>query len=201
MFNASTTYWPRLLDAAIGPVEPEIQQMTRNLLNRLSGTNPQNPTTTTTAAPTTTVEAMTTTAHQPRRTRGTHHNHHGEAHDNHRRANDYTRLPRRSPPGVASQSSTNGGAVASRAIDGNTNGNFGAGSVSQTLSSYQPWWQIDLGSVRTIPSMTIYNRTDCCSNALTNFAVFVSQVPFTNPESQSGVTWSNYGGTVGNRPR
>lgn len=75
----------------------------------------------------------------------------------------------------ARQSSTNpGGAIASRAVDGNTNGNYANDSVTATVSEPQPWWQVDLGAVRGIGDVVIYNRTDCCSARLSNFDVKLS---------------------------
>ncbi|HWO26887.1 MAG TPA: discoidin domain-containing protein [Kofleriaceae bacterium] len=85
----------------------------------------------------------------------------------------------------ASQSSTyRGVALASRAVDGNTDGNYANGSVSHTdLNALAlAWWQVDLGSVRGIGDVVIYNRTDCCSARLANFDVQLSN---------DGVTWSN----------
>src|SRR5262249_1984836 len=67
----------------------------------------------------------------------------------------------------ATQSSTAsqyGPAGASLAVDGNTNGDFSAGSVSHTNNESTPWWQVDLASSASINSITIWNRTDCCSD-------------------------------------
>ena len=47
----------------------------------------------------------------------------------------------------ATQSSTATGGAAGLAVDGNTNGNFFAGSVSHTLLDNQAWWQVDLTTV------------------------------------------------------
>jgi hypothetical protein len=83
----------------------------------------------------------------------------------------------------ASQSSTyQGVALASRAVDGNTDGNYASGSVSHTNSNAQAWWRVDLGSVRAIGDVVIYNRTDCCSARLANFDVQLSD---------DDVNWSN----------
>ncbi|RED98371.1 galactose-binding domain-containing protein [Marinoscillum furvescens] len=76
--------------------------------------------------------------------------------------------------GTATQSSTAYDGVASRAIDGNTNGSFGAGSVTHTSDEHQPWWQVDLGGNKRIQEIKIYNRTDrCCSNRLQDFTVTI----------------------------
>ncbi|WP_139956475.1 galactose-binding domain-containing protein [Flavicella sediminum] len=78
--------------------------------------------------------------------------------------------------GFASQSSTNPSfnKEASLAIDGDTNGNFGSGSVTVTNSEANPWWQVDLGSNKTIGEIKVYNRTDgCCKANMSNFTVSV----------------------------
>ena len=102
----------------------------------------------------------------------------------------------------AVQSSTGSGGDASRAVDGNTNGNFAGNSVTHTGSENQPWWQVDLGSVHQIGAIILWNRTDCCSFRLSNFYVLVSDAPFISTNlaatiSQAGV--SNYytSGAVG----
>lgn len=75
--------------------------------------------------------------------------------------------------GTASQSTTLSGAVASRAIDGNTNGNFSAGSVSAAQGP-NAWWEVDLGGTYSIDDINIFNRTNsCCINRLSNFTVLV----------------------------
>jgi hypothetical protein len=56
---------------------------------------------------------------------------------------------------TASQSSTVLGATASRANDGNTDGNYADGSVSHTNYENQPWWQVDLGSSQQITSVNV----------------------------------------------
>ena len=61
---------------------------------------------------------------------------------------------------TASQSSTCHGGSASRAIDGNTNGEWGGNSVQHTCDEVNPWWMVDLGSSNqhTISHIEIYNR-------------------------------------------
>jgi hyaluronoglucosaminidase len=63
----------------------------------------------------------------------------------------------------ASQSSEGYGGGASRAVDGNTDGNWGAGSVTHTAEdgSPEPWWQVDLQAALPIHSVQVWNRTDC----------------------------------------
>ena len=86
----------------------------------------------------------------------------------------------------ASQSSTDivNGIVmsASRAVDGNTNGNFSGQSISQTLTELRPWWQVDLGAIGLIDTIEIFNRTDCCAGETRQYYVLVSDVPFESSE-------------------
>ena len=80
-------------------------------------------------------------------------------------------------PGVtAIQSTTEWNGLAENAIDGNRDGNlFGpAESVSHT-DGHTPgnWWQTDLGAQRDIVRISIYNRTDCCQDRLSNFRILL----------------------------
>ena len=63
--------------------------------------------------------------------------------------------------GTAKQSSTNYGGEAKRAIDGRTDGDYGAGTSTHTNEEEdQPWWEVDLGSAHPIEAVTVWNRTD-----------------------------------------
>lgn len=104
----------------------------------------------------------------------------------------YTNLTRQSGV-VTTQSTTVVNAVAARAVDGNQDGYFPNASVTHTDYQAQPWWQVDLGSVRQIDEVKIFNRTDCCPERLTPFYLFVSDVPFTSTDlnatrTQAGVS-------------
>lgn len=68
--------------------------------------------------------------------------------------------------GTATQSSTSGGALAGRAIDGNTNGDYFAHSVSSTSSAEGSWWELDLGEEHRVSSVILYNRVDCCGDRI-----------------------------------
>ncbi len=100
---------------------------------------------------------------------------------------------------TATQSSTFvvGYTDASKAADGNTNGNYGAGSMSTTKLDTNAWWEVDLGASATVSSIVVWNRTDCCGNRLSDYWVFVSNTPFastdtpTTLQSRAG-TWSNH---------
>jgi hypothetical protein len=95
----------------------------------------------------------------------------------------------------ATQSS--GGMPASLAVDGNTDGDFSHGSVSHTDQDAYAWWQVDLGASSGIDSVSIWNRTECCGNRLSDYWVFVSDTPFTASDtpavlqSRSGV-WASH---------
>ncbi|HZG54317.1 MAG TPA: Ig-like domain-containing protein, partial [Pyrinomonadaceae bacterium] len=79
-----------------------------------------------------------------------------------------------------SQSSTLTGGTSSRAVDGNTSGDWSAGSVTLTGVDAEAWWEVDLGSVQAIQLINIWNRTDCCGDRLGDFYVLVSPQPFTS---------------------
>jgi len=62
--------------------------------------------------------------------------------------------------GKASQSSTAYDGPAHLAIDGNTDGNYNARSVTHTEASDDPWWEVDLGEAQDIERIVLWNRTD-----------------------------------------
>lgn len=64
--------------------------------------------------------------------------------------------------GTATQSNVAFDGVPSRAIDGDTNGQyFEANSVTHSeVNATDPWWEVDLGSVQSIDKLTVWNRTD-----------------------------------------
>lgn len=93
---------------------------------------------------------------------------------------------------TATQSSlghwNDGRGVASNAIDGNRDGNWGSASVTHTTTdtAYE-WWALDLGSSFHISKIDIFNRTDCCGNRLGNVQVMISDTPFTKETTSSGL--------------
>jgi hypothetical protein len=91
----------------------------------------------------------------------------------------------------ASQSPTEWGGDPGRAVDGNPSGNWTDNSVTHTQTLSQPWWQVDLGAVKSVRSIDIFNRTDCCADRLTNYNVMTST---------NGSTWStiNHATQAGN---
>ncbi len=88
------------------------------------------------------------------------------------------------------------------AIDGDTDGDFTAGSVTHTGQDGEAWWQVDLGEAHYIETIDLWNRTDGSSERLSDFYVFVSNEPFAGTsiaavKAQPGMWWWYYGGTAG----
>ena len=76
--------------------------------------------------------------------------------------------------GKATQSAVDFGGVPERAIDGNTNGDFGKATVSSTpVRSVNPYWQLELAYEVQVNKIIIWNRTDCCVERLSNFKVLL----------------------------
>ncbi len=60
---------------------------------------------------------------------------------------------------AAKQNATSGGGVASRAVDGNTDQNWGGGSITHTpKNGKNPWWEVDLGQEFAVDRIVIWNR-------------------------------------------
>lgn len=97
----------------------------------------------------------------------------------------------------ASQSSEFGQTTAAAAVDGHTDGRYERRSVTHTALNRNAWWEVDLGTSTPVDVVAVWNRTDCCSERLKNYWVFVSGAPFgpaDTPEAlrgKSGV-WSHY---------
>ena len=112
-----------------------------------------------------------------------------------------TGMPEQGPPQPAqnvalnkgaTQSSTSNGGQAFRAVDGNTNGSFGAGSVTHTngnsdVGTLNPWWRVDLGASFNVLDINIFNRTNCCFGRLNGATVYVGNVDSTNPSDYTAV--------------
>jgi hypothetical protein len=85
--------------------------------------------------------------------------------------------------GVATQDSDYSGTVASRAIDGNTSGLWGTASIAATGGSIPGWWEVNLGALKTVGTIKLYWRTDCCPrNANLDMVIFDSADPGTRTE-------------------
>ncbi|WP_295959778.1 discoidin domain-containing protein [Rhodoferax sp.] len=77
----------------------------------------------------------------------------------------------------ASQSSTAGKATAALVVDRNQDGVLANGGMGLTGADTNAWWEVDLGSVHSLTSLRLWNRTDCCAANLANFYVLVSSTP------------------------
>jgi len=75
-----------------------------------------------------------------------------------------------------SQSSTIQGAVASRAVDGNTGGEYKSNSCTHTGGG-PTWWKVDLQAEMAVSSVKIFNRQDCCMDRLVGATVTVGALP------------------------
>jgi hypothetical protein len=115
--------------------------------------------------------------------------------------------------GVATQSSTaydgpqyNGSGPASRANDGNTDGQYDHGSVSCT-GQQLGWWQVKLDQPYALDTVNIWNRTDCCSTRINPFRVnvYLGTKLVTSVEHNVMPTSNNFAinldGVVGDRVR
>jgi hypothetical protein len=108
---------------------------------------------------------------------------------------------------AADQSSTAFGSPASNAVDGNTNGSYGGGSITHTDYNQYAWWQVDLGAAQAIAGVNLWNRTDCCADRDSDYWVFVADSPFDHsltPEQQAarpGVWSDHQPGTMGRPTR
>lgn len=102
----------------------------------------------------------------------------------------------------ATQSSTYaGGAGAASAVDGNTNGNFYDGSVTNTNADAYAWWQVDLQDTVAIDTIVVWNRTDSDIARLSDYWVFVSSAPFEPLDTPTTLknrvaTWNSHQTTV-----
>lgn len=75
--------------------------------------------------------------------------------------------------GKAIEGSIFNNANATRAIDGNTSGNYSDLSIASTESEMNPWWELDLGAEYAITKIVIYNTTDCCRDRINPASVLL----------------------------
>lgn len=89
--------------------------------------------------------------------------------------------------GVATQSSTAYNGPPELAIDGNTDGNYGNGSVTHTNHDDPiKWWKVDLGENKIIEEIIIFNRTGgSYSERLNDFTVEII-------DSENAVVFSKF---------
>ena len=95
--------------------------------------------------------------------------------------------------GVATQSTEDNGGAPSRAIDGNTDGNWGNSSVTHTGNAPidNEWWEVDLGAPKTIDVIHVWFRTDCCAERNENLRLVVYDDP-----AARNVVWTQDVGTT-----
>ena len=69
------------------------------------------------------------------------------------------------------------GGVASRAVDGSTNGAWDANSCTHSEGNGPHWWRVDLGRTVDVSAVQLWDRTDsCCNNRLNDFHVTVGNI-------------------------
>jgi hypothetical protein len=83
--------------------------------------------------------------------------------------------------GQSYQSSRPNSGTPEKGVDRNTDGNFWNGSVFHTNNTYNStglgvgtggeYWYTDLGKVKTVRRVVLYNRTDCCGGRLSHFRI------------------------------
>lgn len=64
------------------------------------------------------------------------------------------------------QTNTAHGGVASRAVDGKTDGGYGQNSVTHTAGDNWTYWVLAFNQQVSIKRVRIWNRTDCCADRL-----------------------------------
>jgi len=74
---------------------------------------------------------------------------------------------------TATQSSDADAGVASRAVDGDTNGIFSGNSCTHTSTENNPWWEVSLGGVYEVTKVTLFNRGDNSGDRLSDVAITV----------------------------
>ena len=60
--------------------------------------------------------------------------------------------------GAATQSSVSSAGSPERANDGNKSGVYEENTVTHTATEANPWWEVDLGSVKSVDKIVLYNR-------------------------------------------
>jgi len=89
------------------------------------------------------------------------------------------------------QSCTYGVGASSRAVDGNTDGEWTRNSVSHTCK-IKPgdvnWFMVDLGGKTEIQRIELWNRTGDSAKRLENYVIFVSERSIYEPDVPAGTT-------------
>ena len=98
---------------------------------------------------------------------------------------------------TAAESATYSTYVAGLAVDGNTDGVMSDGSMAIANYATNAWWQVDLGASAMVSSISVWARTDCCANFVSDYWVFVSDTPFNATDTPATLqnrpgTWSSH---------
>ncbi len=102
-----------------------------------------------------------------------------------------TNLALQSNGGVATQTSTGFGGTPDRANDGNISGNYGDGSVSHDANAAAgEYLQVNFSALAAIDTITIYGRSDCCTDRDNNLTVSLLDASGGVLFSKSGVSLS-----------
>lgn len=91
------------------------------------------------------------------------------------------------------QSTTAFDGQSSRAVDGNTSGNYSQNSTTHTAKRKSSWWRVDLGGNYALSAIKVFNRTNCCIERLELAKVYVSNINSFDPKDykEIGVLNSN----------
>ena len=75
----------------------------------------------------------------------------------------------------ATQNNTTAGGTADKAVDGDTSGIFGTGTITHSVENTpNPWWEVDLGDEFPIDKIVVWNRSEGdLGNRLNNFNLHV----------------------------
>ncbi|CAH1239458.1 CLEC10A [Branchiostoma lanceolatum] len=87
---------------------------------------------------------------------------------------------------AANQTSTHGPGDASRAVDGDTNTTFDAGTCTHTQEEDNPTWWVDLGQSYTVERVVIFNRQDNSAERLNPFNIHIGDSDQVNENLQCG---------------
>jgi hypothetical protein len=68
--------------------------------------------------------------------------------------------------------------VPTSAVVADFNGDGKADFAFPTSGNVPSWWQVDLGASAAVGSIAIWGRTDCCTDRLSDYWVFLSDTPF-----------------------
>ena len=86
-----------------------------------------------------------------------------------------------------------------RALDGNTDGNYGHNSCTHTQNNGGAWWSVDLGQSYSIQEVVVWNRSDCCHDRLNGVEVTIDSQPCGTISAQQQENKISCGGKTGSK--